>query len=387
MPSESVPQETRAVVLKQAPPDRRPLYHDAVLTTKPIPDLKEGEILVKITAAAFNRREVWIRMGQYPKIVTGSVFGADGVVVASRDINDTLLNKRVFLTPSRGWFDDPDGPESVFGILGGGSLPPIGTFAEYVVVERNQIIPTPDHLTDLQIAAWPVGGVTAWRYGTFFDSITIYAQQSLMSRAAMVKGNVSAGHTVLITGIGGGVALLALQLCIAQGAHVYVTSGNEDNIRKAIDLGAKGGANYKDADWPSRIAALLLRDAKENGGKDVLDVVIDSAGGDIMAQTGKILKQGGSVVCYGMTASPKITFTMREVLKNQHLLGSTMGSHKDLLDATAFLTAHKIVPIVGHVIDGLEQAEEGFEMLRKGSHFAKIVIKIREPSLVQQPKL
>ena len=63
----------------------------------------------------------------------------------------------------------------------------------------------------------------------------------------MVKGKVSAGQNVLITGIGGGVAILALQLCVAKGANVYVTSGNEDKVRKAIQLGARGGANYKDS--------------------------------------------------------------------------------------------------------------------------------------------
>lgn len=63
----------------------------------------------------------------------------------------------------------------------------------------------------------------------------------------MVKGKVSAGQNVLITGIGGGVALLALQLCVAKGANVYVTSGDEKKVRKAIELGAKGGANYKDS--------------------------------------------------------------------------------------------------------------------------------------------
>jgi NADPH:quinone reductase-like Zn-dependent oxidoreductase len=65
-------------------------------------------------------------------------------------------------------------------------------------------------------------------------------------RAVTVKGKVAAGQNVLITGIGGGVAILALQLCIAKGASVYVTSSSEDKIRKAIELGAKGGANYKD---------------------------------------------------------------------------------------------------------------------------------------------
>ena len=68
--------------------------------------------------------------------------------------------------------------------------------------------------------------------------------------------------------------------------------------------------------------------------------------------------------------------TMREVMKNQKLLGSTMGSHKDLIDATNFLAEHRIVPIVSHVLDGLESAGEGFKLLEEGSHFGKIVIRI-----------
>ena len=54
-----------------------------------------------------------------------------------------------------------------FGILGGGANPPIGTFSEYILVERDQVIPTPDHLTDVQAAAWPLGGVAAWRSRSF----------------------------------------------------------------------------------------------------------------------------------------------------------------------------------------------------------------------------
>jgi NADPH:quinone reductase-like Zn-dependent oxidoreductase len=67
----------------------------------------------------------------------------------------------------------------------------------------------------------------------------------------MVNANVQAGDNVLITGIGGGVALLAVQLCIAKGANVYVTSGSEDKIKRAMELGAKGGVIYKSSQWPS----------------------------------------------------------------------------------------------------------------------------------------
>ncbi|KAF5378269.1 hypothetical protein D9615_008738 [Tricholomella constricta] len=367
-----LPKLTKALTVKKSPLQRSPLYHDALVEEKAIPALKKGEVLVRIGAAAFNHRDVWIRKGQYPRIGFGSVFGADGAgtsfcrtVVAAHESNDPLLKKRVFLTPSRGWENHPDAPESNFGILGGVSFPNLGTFAEYVVVEREQVIISPEHLNDVEMSAWPLGGVTAWR-------------------AAVVNGLVSAGHNVLITGIGGGVALLALQICLAKGASVYVTSGNPDKIQKAVALGAKGGVNYKDKDWPSQIATLLAKD--KNGGGE-LDVVIDSGGGEIMGQTSKILKQGGRVVCYGMTANPKISFTMREVLKNQRLIGSTMGSHQDLIDATNFLAEHRIVPIISHVFEGLHSAEHGFEVMKRGDQFGKIVVRISpDPDGSPNPK-
>lgn len=80
-----------------------------------------------------------------------------------------------------------------------------------------------------------------------FFRLTILTDLSI--RAVSVNGNIQPGDNVLITGIGGGVALVALQLCLAKGANVYVTSGNEDKIRTAVALGAKGGVNYKNGEF------------------------------------------------------------------------------------------------------------------------------------------
>lgn len=113
----------------------------------------------------------------------------------------------------------------------------------------------------------------------------------------MINAQVRKGDNVLITGIGGGVALIALQLCLAIGANVFVSSGNEEKIKKAVALGAKGGVNYKQKDWPKQLEALVK---KHSGKQGSLSAVIDSGGGDIMGQTGKILKAGGRVVVYGM---------------------------------------------------------------------------------------
>ncbi|KAK7693879.1 hypothetical protein QCA50_003452 [Cerrena zonata] len=364
---QKLPTHTQALVVKKADGSngKKPLYRNAaVLEMQPIPKLQKGHVLVKINAVSFNHRDLWIRKGLYPSIIHGSVFGADGagVIVASGDYDEPLLNKRVFLTPTRGWERALLAPESPkFTILGGGGhLAPLGTFAQYVVVEREQVIPSPDHLDDEHICAWPVAGVTAWR-------------------AVAINASVQQGDNVLITGIGGGVALLAMQICLALGANVYVSSGSEEKIKKALSLGAKGGVNYKTDDWAIQLGNLL----REKEGKNaLLSSVIDSGGGDLLGKLGKILKPGGRVVVYGMTANPKMTFTMKEVLKNHQLLGSTMGSHKDLIEGTEFLAKHKIVPLVSHILNGLESAEEGLSVIAKGEQFGKVVIRIRHDSVI-----
>ncbi|KAH8106922.1 hypothetical protein BXZ70DRAFT_915626 [Cristinia sonorae] len=362
-----IPQTTRVLVVQKSS-NAKPVYpNDAFLTEWPIPQpeqLTKEQILVRINAVSFNYRDLWIRKGLYPGIKPGSAYGADGagVVVASGIAQDPLMNQRVFLVPMRGWETNPEAPETRFTILGGGGdMAPLGTFAQYAVVERDQVILTPPHVDDEHISAFPVGGVTAWR-------------------AVSINAKVQKGQNVLITGIGGGVALIALQLCLARGANVYVTSGSEDKIRKAVNLGAKGGVNYKDKDWPAKLSKLIKEHSKASGNlesDEELSAVIDSAGGDIMGQVSKYLKHGGKVVIYGMTASPKVIMTMREVLKNQQLLGSTMGSHQDLIDATNFIAEHKIVPVVSHVLDGLESAEEGFKLVQSSDHFGKVVMRIR----------
>ncbi|KAJ3479500.1 hypothetical protein NLI96_g9022 [Meripilus lineatus] len=365
----SLPSHTQAVTVQKSRSTSATYANDALLEEKRIQPLNEGQVLVKINAAwliaGFLNLQLWIRKAQYPGIVQGSIFGADGagIVVASSERNDALLNKRVFLVPMRGWESDSRAPESSFTIIGGGgAMAPLGTFAQYVAVERDQVIQSPDHLSDEEISVFPVGGVTAWR-------------------AVVVNAQVKKGDNVLITGIGGGVALVALQICLALGANVYVTSGHEDKIRKAVELGAKGGVNYKADNWPSQLEAKLKEAGGGKKGDDILlTSVIDSGGGDIMGKVGRTLRKGGKVVVYGMTANPKITFTMREVLKNQQLLGSTMGSHKDLIDATQFLAEHRIVPIISHTLDGLESVEDGFQLLEGGSHFGKVVIRIRHRS-------
>ncbi|TIB90017.1 NAD(P)-binding protein [Wallemia mellicola] len=322
-------------------------WYGTHLEERTIGDLKPNEVVLKVNAVGFNHRDKWIRQGLYPGIKEGVTMGSDaaGVIIADGDDKDTFVGKRYFVNPSRGWIENKKHSEEPFIILGGCDNAE-GVFATAVKVDKKYILPTPEHLTDEQAAAWPLAAVTAWR-------------------ATFVKAQVEKG-------IGGGVALQALQFAVAKGANVYVTSGNSEKLQRAIkQFGAAGGVNYKDADWPEQLEKQLPSDHV------YLDAVIDSSGGDIVTKVNNLLQPGSPIAIYGMTSVPKTQFTMGDVIKNFELKGSTMGSLKELQEATAFISQHKLIPVVDQpVIQGLENAEEGFQRLVKSSQMGSVVISV-----------
>ena len=176
--------------------------------------------------------------------------------------------KRVIINPGTGWKDDPDGPESPKGyaILGGTKSNPLGTLSETVTIDASELEEAPKHLSSIEAAALPLTGLTAWR-------------------ATMVKSNnAKPGRNILITGIGGGVAIMALLFANAAGCNVFVTSGDEEKLKKAKALGAKGGVNYKDKEWDKKLREMLPEDRKQ------LDAIVDGAGADIVSRGSKLLK-------------------------------------------------------------------------------------------------
>lgn len=335
-------------------------------------DHDDDLVLFKVLAAGFNRRDEWSMQGAYPGLVYPSTLGCD----ACGTVTDDKDKKRYLVVPTRGWSKDLHGPEAEtpghaasqksnafggrgFGILGGTKQTGgVGCFATYMTVERSQLVPVPDHLTDEEAAALPCAAVTAYR-------------------ALFTKAKLEPGQNVLITGIGGGVALLALRLALARGANVYVTGGSQAKLDHALKVGAKAGANYKDGKaWPEAIKQALPTD------RPYLDCVIDSAGGPICAQALKAgLRVGGKVVCFGMTATPKVDFTMREVLQNVDLCGSTMGSEEEFRRCIAFIAEKGVRPDVDTVLwGGLEEAQEkGFALLadaEKRAKGGKVVVRV-----------
>lgn len=315
---------------------------------------------MRISAAALNHRDLFIRHHLYPAIALDNPMLADGygvVIEAGPNVSRReLLNKPVLLTPTRGWESDPDTPEGGFvGATGSTRLTEVGTAQDYVVVHESEVVPAPEHLTPVEGAALPLVGLTGWR-------------------ALVNKTNAAApGKNILITGIGGGVALQVLQFAVVFGVNAFVTSGDQAKIDKAKTLGAKGGVIYKEKGWEAKLKALLPED------RPFLDAIIDGAGGDIVSKATKLLKQGGIISQYGMTVAPKMEWTMAAVLNNIELRGTTMGSKREFRDMVAFVNKHKIKPVISRTVKGLDNLsaiDSLFTEMEEGKQFGKLVIEI-----------
>ena len=169
---------------------------------------------------------------------------------------------------------------------------------------------------------------------------------------------------MLITGIGGGVALLALQFALAAGATVLVTSSSADKLMQARTLGAAGGASYRDADW----AAQLQRQA------GLFDLVVDGAMGGGFAHLIELTRPGGRIVFYGATTGNPPGFDARKVFFRQlTLLGTTMGSAADFTAMVRLVEARHIVPVIDTLLP-LERAEQALRRLESAAQFGKIVL-------------
>lgn len=311
--------------------------------TKPI--LKAGEALVQIKAAAFNRRDYWISKGKYAGLKFPIILGSDGAGIVTEvfdDADEYLLNKEVVINPGSNWGNNPNFQGPDFKILG---LPDDGTFAEYVKVNASNVYAKPPHLNFKQAAAFPLAGLTAYR-------------------ALFTKAKLTPNDTVLIAGIGGGAALLALQWATHFGAKVFVTSSSDEKIRLALELGAKGGVNYKEPDWEIKLKELA-------GG---IDVVIDSAVGSGFAKHLTYVNSGARIVFFGATAGDIPELNARIIFwKQLQIIGTTMGTSLEFEEMLQFISRHKIVPVIEEVFS-FKDANKALSLMDESNQFGKIVL-------------
>jgi zinc-binding alcohol dehydrogenase/oxidoreductase len=317
------------------------------LADVPEPVPAAGEVVVALRAAALNHRDVWIKQGQYAGLKWPCIPGSDGagvVCAAGAGVDPAWLGRAVVINPSFNWGGDERAQGGEFSILG---LPRDGTLAEQIAVPVAQLAAKPAHLGWTEAAALPLAGLTAYR-------------------ALFPRAGLRAGERVLVNGIGGGVAMFALQFAVAQGARVWVTSSSPEKIARAVALGAAGGFDYREAGW---VAAAT----KAAGG---FDVIVESAGGEGFEKLIDAAAPGGRIVFFGATRGNPPVLPMRKVFWRQlTLLGTTMGSPADWAAMTTFVALHHVRPVVGDAFP-LARAAEAFALMERGEQFGKIVIEI-----------
>jgi zinc-binding alcohol dehydrogenase/oxidoreductase len=306
-----------------------------------------GEAVVRLRAAALNHRDVWIKTGQYAGLKFPIIPGSDGAGVVTEigaGVDAAWLGREVIINPSLDWGHHERAQEPRFTILG---LPKDGTLAEALHVPVTQLAPKPPHLTWEEAAALPLAGLTAYR--------------ALFSRAQL-----QAHEKILISGIGAGTALFALQYALAAGAIPFVTSSSPEKLGKAERLGARHGALYTHGGW-----------AKEFGEHyGPFDVVTDSAGGPGFGDLVELCAPGGRIVFFGATrGNPPELPTRRLFWKQISLLGTTMGSPADFAAMTEFVTRKGIHPVISEVFP-LDRVADSFALMERGGQFGKIVISI-----------
>lgn len=305
-----------------------------------------GQVVVDIRAAAVNRRDLFLRRGIAPSplpVIPGSD-GAGVIRSTGAGVSGVAPGDEVVILPSLAWGGGEDAPEPGFRILGG---PDDGTYAEQIAVPAENVFPRPAGWSWEEAAALPLAGLTAWR--------------ALVTRARLLPG-----ETVLVIGIGGGVATVALQLARAAGARAVVTSSSDAKIARAVELGADGGVNYRTTDdWPAAVRELT-------GGRGV-DVVVDSVG-STWAQSIAAVRPGGRVVVFGGTGGGTAELAVRPVTLGQvSLLGTTMGSPREFARLLAAVAARTWRPVVDSVRP-LADAASAHARIEDGEHFGKLVL-------------
>ena len=316
------------------------------VVSAPDPVAGAGEVVVALRNAALNRRDVFVRKGIAPSplpVIPGSD-GAGVVRSIGSGVSGLSEGDEVIIMPALGWGGGEAAPAPGFRILGG---PDDGTYAELIRIPAENIYPKPARLSFEEAAALPLAGLTAYR--------------ALVSRAA-----IRSGETVLIIGIGGGVATVALHLAHAAGCRVLVTSSSDEKLARAAELGAAGGVNYTGGDWVAAVKEL------SGGG---VDVVVDSVG-STWADSINCVRPGGRVVVFGGTGGGKVELMVRPVTAGQvSLLGTTMGSPRDFAGLLAAVAHQSWAPVIDSVRP-LADVAAAHAREEAGDHFGKLVLSI-----------
>lgn len=319
----------RAVYAESITPDD-PLA-GLVVGERPEPEVPDGWARVSVRAAALNHHDLWslrgVGLGQdkLPMVLGCDAAGVDEdgrEVVVHAVISDPSWTGDETMDPRRSLLSERHQ----------------GTFADTVVVPRRNLLPKPADLTFEEAACLP----TAW--------LTAY-------RMLFTRGELRPGQSVLVQGIGGGVATALVVLGHAAGLRVLATSRDEAKRARALELGA---------------------DAVFESGErlpEKVDAVMETVGRATWSHSIRSLRPGGTLVVSGTTSGPQLDDAelTRIFFLQLRVVGSTMGTLQELRDLTALLAVSGARPVIHDVVP-VERARDAFAEMERGDMVGKLVL-------------
>ena len=314
------------------------------------------QALIRVKAAGLNRLDLFVASGlpgathSFPHVI--GTDGAGLVQELGSEVSGFRPGDRVMINPALSCGDCDacrTGEESLceaLRVLGEHSG---GTAAEYIVVPAANLAPVPEEMPWAQAASFSLATLTAWRM--------------LITRA-----RVEPGETVLIWGIGGGVALAALQIARLVGTQTIVTSGSDTKLEAARALGADVVLNHRQADVVAEVR-------KHTGGRGA-DVVVDSVGEQTWQHSLRSMRRGGRLVICGATTGPMISLDLRRLFWRQwSIMGSTLGNRREYAEIVAHAAKGELWPVIDRTVP-LEEGLAALERLQRGEQVGKLVIEV-----------
>ena len=306
---------------------------------RPLPELKAGEVLIKVHAAGINRPDVLQRMGHYP--VPPGASSLPGLEVAGEIVDGDLADSG---------FRKGD---MVCALVQGGG------YAEYCAAPLAQCLPLPEGLSAVEAASLPETFFTVWT--------------NVFDRAALAQG-----ETLLVQGGTSGIGVTAIQLATAMGHRVFATAGSDEKCRACEELGAERGINYRSEDFVEVVKSLT-------GGKGV-DVVLDMVAGDYVAREIDCLADDGRIALIALLGGAKANVDLGQVLRRRLTIsGSTLRPRPVAFKAAIArkLREHvwplfaqgKIKPVIYKTFP-LERAAEAHALMESSTHVGKIVLQV-----------
>ncbi|MEM7308805.1 MAG: zinc-binding dehydrogenase [Planctomycetota bacterium] len=320
----------------------------------PEPSAGAGEVLVRVLAVSVNHLDVWMRRGMPGlKLPLPLILGSDGVgevVAVGEGIDDLVPGARVVIEPG---FSSGSSPHDLagndhlsddYGIRGEHCD---GLDTELFVSERRLLTPLPEGLDPAAAAAVPLVFVTAWGM-------------------VVTRADVRAGEDVLVLGGASGVGSAAIQIAKDLGARVIATAGSEAKRELCRELGADHVVDHGREDWGKEVKALTDRRG--------VDVVVEHVGPATWETSMRVLARGGRLVTCGGTTGPKVSVVLPHLfMKNQSVLGSTMGPRSAYETIFAKVAAGTYRPVLDRVMP-LSEVARAHELLENREVSGKIVL-------------